>query len=171
MAFDLFPVSMPTGLPRALSKGDLPRLCAQADSGFNFEAVPTLQPRSDDSPSTQRALLPDGLAIGLSIALSLLLLGASAGGAHRLTRRKTGVARGSTAVGHPPSESHEPVSHRLGPSWHALALLVLVFMAGNVAFGGLTAWLLAGKPEDAIGYFESLTALKLARLSHEHFFG
>ncbi len=55
--------------------------------------------------------------------------------------------------------------------WHVLSLLVLVFLAGNVGFGLLTAKLTVQSVEMAADHFSNLTALRLAKLSHQHFFG
>lgn len=58
------------------------------------------------------------------------------------------------------------------PAWHLLSLLVQLFLAGNVFFGMLSAFLLTGGDAQATSdYFIEMSPFKLAKLSHQHFFG
>lgn len=131
---------------------------AQADGELNFEAQPALVTKPDAPEHLDR--IHAATASGMSVLLAIVLVVGSVGVTRVLCRRALR-----------PHARSAIEATALAPAWHALSFLVVSFLGLNVAFGGLTAFLLNGNGEDARSYFTELSALKLARLSHEHFFG
>ena len=125
----------------------------ETSEGLNFDAAPALTERSEAPAGAQVVSVP--VASGLSVLVAIVALLASFSLAKGLTRRGKHVLSPLTVA----------------PAWHLLSFLVASFLGLNVFFGGLTALLLNGVQEDAQSYFAEISALKLARLSHEHFFG
>lgn len=127
-----------------------------AGSSLDFESQPSLESKSVQP--TSEIPLHRSIATGLSIILFIVLL---------LNAWKTTKYLLNASL-------HNEKENRLKPSksWHVLSLLSASFLGLNVFFGGLTAFLLTGRTsEDADAYFQELSPFKLARLSHEHFFG
>jgi|GEM_PF-4102433 len=131
---------------------------AQVEGELNFDSQPALVEKSEAPERLDR--IHASTASGISVLLAIVLVVVSFG----LTRR---LCRNASLAG----GVQNPGSTEVAPAWHALSFLVSSFLGLNVAFGGLTAFLLNGVTEDAQSYFAEISSLKLARLSHEHFFG
>jgi hypothetical protein len=137
----------------ALGQSSITNTAGEVSDGLNFDATTTIAERTDAPAGAQVVSVP--IASGLSILLGVIALLVSLGIGRSFARRLT------------PSRS----CLELAPAWHLLSLLVSSFLGLNVFFGGLSAFLLNGAQEDAQAYFAEISPLKLARLSHEHFFG
>ena len=125
------------------------------DEQLNFEATAGVIEKSEEQPSAH--LLPDSVARGLSVGVSFILLICSWIVARKLVVRQVNTPnRAFTNAG----------SH-----WHLLSLLISSFLALNLFFGGMNAFLLGRTSEDARAYFSEISTFKLSKLSHEHFFG
>ena len=130
--------------------------------GLNFDATPSIEIKTaPDAPALNSRFI--GETTGLSVALGVVFLLASWILAKKIAA-KSMVLKGKNS-------SSDPSVKPLSVAWHFLSLSVASFMGLNVFFGGLTAFLLNGNNEDAQSYFAEISALKLSRLSHEHFFG
>lgn len=134
---------------------------ASAPGELNFDAAPGIEARSSPEKAYENRV-HEATASGLSVIIAFAVLLASVGAGRFLSARN---ANAQTRIAPPPGGA------KFAKSWHALSLTVASFLGLNVLFGGLTAFLLNGVPEDAQAYFSEISALKLARLSHEHFFG
>lgn len=146
---------------------------------LNFDSAPGIAERTDVTVGVER--IHAATASGLSVVLAVVLVLASFGGAKVLSSRAKASPHGAPH-GVPQDAPHgvpraavcglaNKAALQLTPSWHAVSLLVMSFLGMNVFFGGLTAFLLNGNTVDAQSYFADISALKLARLSHQHFFG
>ena len=131
--------------------------------GLNFDAAPSIEIKTAlDAPALNSRFI--GETTGLSVVLGVVFLLASWILAKKIAA-KSMVLKGKDS-------SSDPSVKPLSVAWHFLSLCVASFMGLNVFFfGGLTAFLLNGNNEDAQSYFAEISALKLSRLSHEHFFG
>jgi hypothetical protein len=102
-------------------------------------------------------LIPEGVASGISFGLTLL----SALMVLIIYFKLRSSVLGET------SKNLKSVRYE----WHLLSCMVSGFLLLNIGFGGMTAFLLGRTNEDARAYFSEISAFKLAKLSHEHFFG
>lgn len=133
---------------------------ATSDGALDFDAKPDLAVTEEaaSSASSSEDLVGAPLAMGLSLG-AVIVAAILCYFLSRSLAAGEGSDRKAFAFG------------ALSRPWHALSLLVCTFLALNVGFGGATALLLNGKEDDARAYFAEISALKLARMSHEHFFG
>ena len=133
---------------------------SETPDGLDFESTTTIAARSE-KPSGA-TLIPESIATTLSVFLVIVTL------------LLTFLISQSLCKKNNTSKSLVKNIENYGiinPSYHVLSMLISSFMGLNVFFGGLTALLLNGNTEDARSYFSEISALKLSRLSHQHFFG
>jgi hypothetical protein len=130
-------------------------LVAQAEMGeLNFDAPASIDVKTPDASNTMKpqaaggAVLIGCVAILVAWGLTLNLF------------KKTRAIPGQTA-----GEWVKSVH------WNVLSMVVLSFLGLNVLFGLLTAFLVTDGGSATDEYFENMTAFKLAKLSHQHFFG
>jgi hypothetical protein len=121
---------------------------------LDFEAPQALIEKRPDSSASLKPLAAGGSVLITFVALFL------AWGVTQKLNRKTNLALPHTAW------QRVTTVH-----WNFLSLLVLCFLGLNVLFGLLTAFLVTDGGSASDEYFENLTAFKLAKLSHQHFFG
>jgi hypothetical protein len=122
---------------------------------LNFETPSGVMEGSPDLPTS--LLISDEMGSGVAVGVTCLFLFLS----WTVARRIAG------SNGQP---SSKPIPN-LAPHWHFLSALVSSSLALNLFFGGMTALLLGRTSEEAKGYFADISAFKLSKLSHEHFFG
>lgn len=125
------------------------------DEQLNFETAAGVVESAGDPQAAN--LLPESAASGLSVGIAILAFLIVSVLAQKLRRKDQAKGTASTdsaKIGH-----------------HILSLMVSTFLLLNVMFGGLTAFLLGRTSEDARAYFAEISAFKLAKLSHAHFFG
>lgn len=137
-----------TPTPAAASSSD--------SSGLDFDAQPSIEVKLAEAPAETQAHRNMGTGVSFLLVTALFL------SAWFLTKR---VTQNKT-------REHWTAKDRFAAPWHLLSFIVSSFLGLNVFFGGLSALLLTGRdPADADAYFLELSAFKMARLSHEHFFG
>lgn len=129
-----------------------------AEGGFDFEA-PAIEKKESQQSATQAQY--QTFAAGGSIVVAV----AAALGAWALTLKLAKLGRGYQG-------NKADDAQNLHPSWHLLSLITHLFLAGNVFFGALSAFLLTGNEAEAVqDYFLEMSPFKVAKLSHQHFFG
>ncbi len=132
----------------------------ETPDGLNFESTPTIATRSEKP--TGATLIPESIATTLSVSLVFVTLLLTFLISQWLCKKNNTSKSSFKNI-----ENYDIIN----PSYHVISMLISSFIGLNVFFGGLTALLLNGNTEDARSYFSEISALKLARLSHQHFFG
>jgi hypothetical protein len=140
---------------QGLNLKTLKEATAMQDEQLNFETTEGIVENSQELQSA--GLIPESAAIGMVLGVTVVFFVISI-----LLARKFKVLMGIQTPKTLPS---------LGKHWHLLSILTCTFLALNLFFGGLSALLLGRTSEDARAYFAEISAFKLAKLSHEHFFG
>lgn len=134
---------------------------SSTEGGFDFEA-PAIEKKETEQTAAQ--VQYQTFAAGGSIVVVV----AVALGAWALTLRISKLSRKFLSN----KASTDSATVTLNPSWHLLSLLTHLFLAGNVFFGALSAFLLTGNEAEAVqDYFLEMSPFKVAKLSHQHFFG
>ena len=130
-------------------------LVAQAEKGeLNFDAPAAIEIKPPEPSNTMKPL-----AAGGSVLIGCVALLVAWGLALKIVKKTKALSR-------PHSSTWEKSAH-----WNILSMVVLSFLGLNVLFGLLTAFLVTDGGSATDEYFENMTAFKLAKLSHQHFFG